>query len=192
MEQGTAKETLSVTEIAQKYGVAPETVRRWIEKGFPEPVGRRTGRGKSVLWDADDVAKWHADFEDQKKARAQQHKAARERKKEPTSLQEAKAQLTRTRAKHLEMRYQKERGELVPLSQQVAFFERTLASAQAAIRHLPGAIETSLPAELSPGTVTQIREAVRKACNSFQMELLQLMRGDAEDALEDDIESDGA
>ena len=173
--------SLTKKGIAEQCQVTEVTVQRWaIKPDFPKPIHVA---GRVSYYDPAAVADWHRSFEASKR---EAEAARKESQRKESDLDEAKAKLILVRAAHLELKYRREQGELVQVSKEVAFFERTLASAQAAIRHLPGAIETSLPPDLPPGVVTQIREAVRKACNSFQLELLQLLKGDADETLEDD------
>lgn len=52
-EEGTP---ISKRDAAQKYGVARQTIARWVEYGWVKEVGKGPGRGGPVLVDEHDVA----------------------------------------------------------------------------------------------------------------------------------------
>lgn len=174
--------TVSRTELARALGKTVRQLETLLQRGMPVVTMADRAAGIQYEFDEADCREWLEDYEDQLHSEAEIKRQIQEiATEENEDIVKARIAKLEVETKRLQLRLEKEQGELVPIDAIAAVVDRQFASVKA---HL-----LALPAKLSPMLINiSDRKEIDEVMTSYIHEALEELSNDAVYVLEAEIE----
>lgn len=168
--------TVSLTQLTKHFKKSAPTIRNWIARGLPVAV--EADRDKGIPWEFDiqDCDDWYENWMmEREEAAGKSKEGSLAEEYEHEDIVAARKKKIEVETERLQLRLERERGELVPIDEVAQIVERQFGSVKSHLLSLPDKVSPVLVNRSSVKEINDlVREYVYEALDELHLEQLLL------------------